>query len=121
MNHGRSDVSHLLHESVLQGQMVSAVDEKLILQVLRRVKIFAGRLVTVATTLKRKQNDEMRYRALHGFGQAKIAYGNSILGLSQFTLLPQLSSKMMLGLKVVKIDSKISNSLHYSKSVSHCK
>jgi len=40
--------------------MVSAVDEELILQMLRRVKVFASRLVTVATTLKRKQNDQMR-------------------------------------------------------------
>jgi len=42
---------------------------------------------------------------------AKIAYGGSILGFSQFTPLPQLPLKMMLGLKVVKIDSKISNLL----------
>jgi len=46
------------------------------------------------------------YRAFHGFGQAKFAYGGSILGLSQFTLLPQLTLKMMLNLKVVKFDSK---------------
>jgi len=51
------------------------------------------------------------YRAFHGFGQAKFAYGGSILGLSQFTLLPQLPLKIMLQLKVVKIDSKISNLL----------
>ena len=48
------------------------------------------------------------YRSFHGFGQAKFAYGGLILGLSQFALLPQL----MLGLKVVKISSKIINSLH---------
>jgi len=30
----------------------------------------------------------------HGFGQAKIAYGGSILGSSQFSLLPP---KMMFG------------------------
>jgi len=47
------------------------------------------------------------YRAFHGFGQAKFAYGGSILGLSQFTLLPQLPLKMMLILKEVKINSKI--------------
>jgi len=51
------------------------------------------------------------YREFHGFGQAKIAYGGSILGSIQFTLMPKLSPKMMLGLKVVKIDSKINNSL----------
>jgi len=47
------------------------------------------------------------YRASHGFGQAKFAYGISVLGSSQFALLPQLSLKMMHGLKVVKIDLKI--------------
>jgi hypothetical protein len=34
-----------------------------------------------------------------------------VLGSSQFSVLPQLPSKTMLNLKVVKIDSKISNSL----------
>jgi len=42
----------------------------------------------------------------HGFGQAKFAYGGSILGSSQFTLLPQLPVKAMVDLKVVKIDSE---------------
>ncbi len=41
----------------------------------------------------------------------KIVYGGSILGSSKYTLMPQLPPKMMLGLKVVKIDSKIKNSL----------
>jgi hypothetical protein len=44
------------------------------------------------------------------FGQAKFPNGGSILGLSQFSILHQ-PLKMMLGLKVVKIDYKISNSL----------
>jgi hypothetical protein len=56
---------------------------------------------------------------LHGFGQAKFAYDGSILGSSQFTLLPQLPFRMMLSLKVVKIGSKISNSLCLSKSLTH--
>jgi len=43
----------------------------------------------------------------HRFKQAKFAYSGSILGSSQFTLLPQLPLKTMLILKVVKIDSKI--------------
>jgi len=46
-----------------------------------------------------------------GFGQAKFANGGSILGSSQFTLMPQLPLKTMLILKVVKIDSKINNSI----------
>ncbi len=47
------------------------------------------------------------YRTFHGFGQAKFAYGGSNLGSSRFTILAQLLLKMMLVLKVVKIDSKI--------------
>jgi len=39
-----------------------------------------------------------------GFGQAKYPNGGSALGSSQFSLLPQLPLKMMLDLKVVKID-----------------
>jgi len=33
------------------------------------------------------------YRAFHRFGIAKFAYSGSILGSSQFTLLPQLPLK----------------------------
>jgi len=36
------------------------------------------------------------HTAFHGFGQAKFAYGCSILRSSQFTLLPQLPLKTML-------------------------
>jgi hypothetical protein len=55
----------------------------------------------------------------HGFGQAQFAYGGLISGSSLFTLLPKLPLKMMLSLKVVKFDSKISNLLSESKSVTH--
>jgi len=51
------------------------------------------------------------YKAFYGFGQAKFAYCGSSLGSSQFTL-PQLPTKTILNLKVVKIDSKIVISLH---------
>jgi len=51
------------------------------------------------------------YRSSHRFGQAKFPHGGSVLGSSQFPVLPRLPPKMMLGLKEVKIDSKISNSL----------
>jgi len=51
------------------------------------------------------------YRAFHGFGQAKFAYGGLVLGSSQFSLLPQLPLKTMLDLKAVKIDSKLIMSL----------
>ena len=36
------------------------------------------------------------YKAFHRFGQAKITYGGLVLGLSQFSLLPQLPKKMKL-------------------------
>jgi len=44
------------------------------------------------------------YRAFLRFGQAKFAYDDSILGFGQFAQLHQLPLKMMLDLKVVKID-----------------
>jgi len=47
------------------------------------------------------------YRVFHRFVQAKFAYGGSVLGSSQFTLLPHLPLKTMLNLKVVKSNSKI--------------
>ncbi len=34
----------------------------------------------------------MYYRVFHGFGQAKFAYGGSILSSSQFTLMPKSSA-----------------------------
>jgi hypothetical protein len=55
---------------------------------------------------------DMPYRKFFGFVQAKFAYGSSILGSPQFTLLPQLPLKTMLDLKVVKIDSKIIISIY---------
>jgi len=51
------------------------------------------------------------YRAFHRFGQAKFPDGGSVLGSSQFSVLPQLPPKTMLSLKEVKIDLKISYSL----------
>jgi len=39
-------------------------------------------------------------------GKLNFAYGGSILGFRQFTLLPQLPLKLTLDLKVVKIDLK---------------
>jgi len=51
------------------------------------------------------------YRAFHGFGQAKFPDGGSVLGSSQFSKLHQLSPKILLDSKVVKIDPKIIISL----------
>ncbi len=47
----------------------------------------------------------VRHRAFHRFRQAKFPDGVLVLGSSQFTPLPQLPLKMMLSLKVVKINS----------------
>jgi hypothetical protein len=47
-----------------------------------------------------------------GFVQAKFAYNGSVLGSSQFALLPQLPVKMTLDFKVIKIDTNIIISLH---------
>jgi hypothetical protein len=46
-------------------------------------------------------------RAFHGFGQAKFPDGGLVLGLSQFSILPQLPPKILLDSKVVKNDPKI--------------
>jgi len=54
-----------------------------------------------------------------GFGQAKFADSGSVLGSCQFSIPPQLLLKMMLSLKLVKIDSIISNSLCLSNSLTH--
>jgi len=50
------------------------------------------------------QKTNKYYLEFHGFGQAKFAFGGSVLGASQFTQLPQLPLKTALNLKVVKID-----------------
>jgi len=57
------------------------------------------------------------YRAFHLFGQ--FLDSGSILGSSQFSILPQLPLKTMVSLKVVKMDLKTSNLLHKSKFVTH--
>jgi len=51
------------------------------------------------------------YRAFQRFGQAQYPDGGLVLGSSQFSILPKLPLKTMLGLKVFKIESKISNLL----------
>jgi len=50
-------------------------------------------------------------RAFHGFGKAKFLDGGSVMGSSQFSMLPQLPPKIQLDLKVVKINPKIIISL----------
>ena len=43
------------------------------------------------------------YIALYRFGQAKFPNGGSVLGSSQFSILPQLPQKAMIGLKGSKL------------------
>jgi len=52
------------------------------------------------------------YKVFHGFGHAKFTYGGSFLGSSQFTLLPQMPLKTMLGLTGVKNLPKNNQLLH---------
>ncbi len=47
------------------------------------------------------------YRAFHGFGQAKLPDGDLVLDTSQFSILSQLPTKILLNSKVVKIDPKV--------------
>jgi len=47
------------------------------------------------------------YRVFHGFGQAK--YGSSVLGSSQFSILPLLPPKIMLDSKGTKSTQKQSS------------
>jgi len=42
---------HLLSEGVLEGEVVPAIDEQLVLEVLRRVEVLAGRLLPVTPAL----------------------------------------------------------------------
>ena len=58
-------------------------------------------------------------QSFRGFRQTKFAYSSSILGSSLLTQLSKLPLKIMLNIKVVKIDSKIIISLHKSKTVTH--
>lgn len=44
---------YLRHEGVFEGQVISSVDQQLILEVLRWVEIFAGRLLSITSTLNR--------------------------------------------------------------------
>ncbi len=51
--------------------------------------------------------EDFTYILFLRFVQPKYPDGGSILSSSQFTLLPELASKILLDLKEVKIDSKI--------------
>jgi hypothetical protein len=42
----------LKHQRVLESQVIAPVDQQLVLEVLRWVKVFARRLLTVAPTLQ---------------------------------------------------------------------
>ncbi len=59
------------------------------------------------------------YSMYHGFGQAKSAFGGSILGQSQFPQLLQLPQKMKFASLGVKSDSKIIVPYHSYKPSKH--
>ncbi len=59
------------------------------------------------------------YRVFHGFWQAKFSDGGSVLGSSQFLILPQLPPKILLDSKVLKINPKIIIWFRLSKSMTH--
>jgi hypothetical protein len=65
---------------------------------------FISIILTKINFLSSDECDTISHRALHRFGHTKFAYVGLILGLSQFSLLPQLPLKMVLDLKVVKIE-----------------
>lgn len=50
---GRQSLNlNLCHERVFQGQMIPSVDKQLVFEVLGRVEVLAGRLLSVATSLQ---------------------------------------------------------------------
>jgi len=55
----------------------------------------------------------------NGFGQANFLKGGLVLGLSQFSILPQPPPKIMLNSEVVKIIPKIIVLIRQSKSVTN--
>jgi hypothetical protein len=73
---------------------------------------FGAKTAALLSECSRTTMKLTNYRAFHGFGQAKCPDGGLVLGPSLFLILPQLLLKTMLSIKVAKIDSKISNSLH---------
>jgi hypothetical protein len=79
--------------------------------------VFLRKVEGIIKSPERAISSNWFYRAFYRFGQTKFIDVGSVLGSSQFSILPQLPLKMMLGLKVVKINSKISNWLCSSKSV----
>ncbi len=59
------------------------------------------------------------YKAFHRLKQYKFPDGGSVLGSSQFSILPQLPPNILLNSKVVKINPKIIILLRKSKSMTH--
>jgi hypothetical protein len=57
------------------------------------------------------QLNKLRYRVFHRFGQAKFPDGGLVLGSSQFSLLPQMTPKIILDSRAVKVGPKIIISL----------
>ena len=62
---------------------------------------------------------KIRITDLYKLNLVKLGYGGLALGLSQYSILPQLPQKMTLASKVVKSDSKIIILPRWVKSVTH--
>jgi len=77
------------------------------------ISYFAGtwKKSTVNCELNNALKIRLCWRAFHRYGQAKCPNSGLILGSSQLSKLPQLSPKILLDLKLVKIDPKIIMSL----------
>jgi len=104
----------------LQFKIDAKLCSKWILRPLRLLsKHLFMRWATGLTKTWRTSDTQKRYRAFHRFGQAKICNGGSALGSSQFLLLPQLLQKTALGLKVVKIETKIVILIRQFKAIIH--
>lgn len=49
--------AHLLHQCILECQMIASVYQQLILQMLWWMKVFARRFVTITTSLEKAKNN----------------------------------------------------------------
>jgi len=80
---------------IVKGQGIRDVIWMLAHFRLTQLSTFSSKFVVKVRQLSQEsvigsENDfvKLLYRAFHGFGQAKFAYGGSTLGSSQFPLLP---------------------------------
>jgi len=99
-------MSHILHCILLKDY-------------LRKYKSVAKKCLISAISFYYNIVYENIYIMFHKLGQVKFPDDGLVLGLSQFSILPQLPPKIMLNSKVVEIDPNIIISFCQSKSVTH--